>query len=829
MKQMVMKWIWLIACLCLLSEQSILHAQSIADKKAALKTTGSDFDIETEQMLAQTNRETEEVHAQIQYLYGEVIRLYQNQAPMEEYKQLLDQINERKHYLSKIENSWRLIATRGNRVDGYGLWHAPETTLEQLIIDYGAQDYVYLIPPEVGSIKLSVDSNLPIPRSAWSEMLELILTQNGVGIRLLNPYLRQLYLFKQNNSHLKMITNRRCDLEVLPSDTRISFVLSPEPSEVRRAYMFLERFINPNTTVLHILGRDILVVGQIGDIQDLLKLYDFVATNRGDKEYRLIPVHKVKATEMANILGAIFDQTVEGQKVESTGSGENNHSSSYVDANGLKVIVLENQAQALFIVGTKQEIQKAEEIIHRVESQVGGARDKVAFWYTVKHSDAEELADILYRIYHLMIVTGAGSENQKATHEGGAMPDSKIEPPPLPPLSNPDGLYQEGAGFIVNPAPAQPGTIPPTKSNANRQNFIADIKTGSIVMVVEAEILPKMKDLLRKLDVPKKMVQIEALLFEKVLTRENSMGLNFFRIGELATGTNLTGAIFNTIFPSRKDFIATNTGIFDFLFSRKRSDCGIPAFDLAYRFLLSQDDLQIHSSPSILVLNQTPANITINQDISINTGIYEVKTVDGVTLKDAFSRAQYGTNISVKPTIHTNEEDEGDDGYDYVTLETDLTFDTIHPGSNHNRPDVTRRHIKNTIQVPDGESALIGNFRRKISDDGNKSLPFLGELPGIGKLFSMSTAKDNNTEMFIFITPKIVKDPKEQLACIRQELLCRRPGDLPYFLECVEEAHQFEKARLMEQSMFLLLGRPRTRYYCPTECECYPEGEYDGR
>lgn len=67
-----------------------------------------------------------------------------------------------------------------------------------------------------------------------------------------------------------------------------------------------------------------------------------------------------------------------------------------------------------------------------------------------------------------------------------------------------------------------------------------------------------------------------------------------------------------------------------------------------------------------------------------------------------------------------------------------------------------------------------------------------------------------------------MKDPKEQLICMRQELLCLRPGDIPYFLECVEEAHRYEKNRLMAGSMAILLGRPPVRYYIS-------EGEYDGR
>ena len=89
-----------------------------------------------------------------------------------------------------------------------------------------------------------------------------------------------------------------------------------------------------------------------------------------------------------------------------------------------------------------------------------------------------------------------------------------------------EGFYQEG-GYVVNPAPAQPRVFEPTTANNDRDNFIVDPKTGAIVMVVEADIIPKIKDLLRKLDVPKKMVQIETLLFEKVLNRENSIGSKF--------------------------------------------------------------------------------------------------------------------------------------------------------------------------------------------------------------------------------------------------------------------------------------------------------------
>lgn len=829
-----------------------LPAQSIAEKKAELKLAGGEFDPETEHFLLELNRETHRLQTHIRQLYEQANHLYGLDAAPQAYRPLLAEIVVSRQTLLQLEERWRELVTQGETSERYGLWHAPDTTLEQLIIDYGSQDYVYLIPPEVGGIKLSINSNLPIPRAAWSEMLELILAQNGVGVRTLNPYLRQLYLVRENHAHLRLMTNKRDDLEVLSPETRVSFVLSPEPADVRRTMAFLERFFNPQTTTIQALGRDILLIGPVGDIQDLLRLYDFVSANRGDREYKLLPLSKLQADEMAHILGVIFDQTagqssppppitprVEGK---SPPMGRRASMAPSSDVNGLKIIVLNHLSQALFVVGTKEEVRKAEETVRQVESQMNGAREKTIFWYTVKHSDAEELADVLSRVYALMMSTGTGIEDEEAppspslatippldANNGAPLPPQK-EPPLL--LYQQEGFYQEG-GYIVNPAPAQPRVFSEVRGGEERNNFIVDIKTGAIVMVVEADVLPKIRDLLRRLDVPKRMVHIETLLFEKVLNRENNMGLNLLKIGGEASDRNRTGVSFNNLFPKHaKHLVAANAGIFEFFLSRKESNSGIPAFDIVYRFLLNQEDVQINSNPSLMTINQTPATIAINEDISINTGIFEVETAKGTTLKDAFTRAQYGITISIKPTIHLASCEDYDQEFDYVTLETDITFDTIHPGGHSDRPDVTRRHITNQVQVPDGETVILGGLRRKVSHDSREAIPFLGELPGLGKLFSINRTRDNTTEMFIFITPHIVKDPKEQLNDLRQQLLCLRPGDVPYFLACVEEAHRYEKTRLMEGSMTLLFGRPRERYYTfdsPSSCDDVMCGEYDGR
>jgi general secretion pathway protein D len=347
------------------------------------------------------------------------------------------------------------------------------------------------------------------------------------------------------------------------------------------------------------------------------------------------------------------------------------------------------------------------------------------------------------------------------------------------------------------------------KTADGQNNFIVDSKTGAIIMVVEAEALPKIKELLKKLDVPKKMVQIEVLLFEKKISGSNNVGLNLLRLGSEAKNYAKSGLSWSAG--------SGAAGILEFLISHKKGS-GIPAYDLAYQFMLSQEDVQINCSPSVTTMNQTPATIAIVEEVSIDSGADEKKN-------RIYKRQQYGITIQITPTINMDDElmsasDEGG----YVTLETDITFDT--PKKNHNeRPDVTRRHIKNHVRIADGQTVILGGLRRKNSQDTKDSIPFLGEIPGLGKLFSHTSMSDDSTEMFVFITPKIISDPVHDAEILRKNELKKRPGDIPEFLHTVIKAQEQERRRLFEGSLTALFGKNSGGNLIP-----HKRGtEYDGR
>jgi len=854
------KWCSIIVACCL-SLATALSGQTIAQKKAGLSGHGSDLSPEMQRFLVELNKDLTTWQEELRALYDEAMELYEREAPESAYKKLLLEINDVKGNIKLLEESWREMVTKSStREEEYALWHQPETTVGELVIDYGTSDFIYLIPPEIAEIDLSVNSDIPIPRSSWGEILELILANNGVGMTQLNPYLKRLYLIEDDQSDIKAITDDRVDLQILAPDSRVAFVISPEPSDVRRIWFFLDKFVNANTTNLQMIGRDILVIGNVSDIQALLKIYDFVSEHRSDLQYKVIPMSRVTAEEMAKILETIFEQFSEEVAVEEGGKQTGSKRSSADVSNGLRVVTLGEVAQAIFLVGTQEEITKAERIVKEVEGQVGAARDKVIYTYRARHSDVEELGKLIEKVYALMVTSGVGfqEEQRKREDEARLAAQAETEQPPqpvvAPPLAPPQYVgrvpvveavypptpetrfesrfYQQG-GYIINPAPIQPAIIPrKVEYNEGRYNFLVDPQTSTMVMVVEAEILPKLKELLSRLDVPKKMVRVEVLLFEKTLSRQNNFGLNLLKLGDAASNTHRGGAFWNMtsgVINGETIPMPLNAGIFEFFFSRKKSGC-VPAYDFAYRFLLTQDDVQINAAPSVVTINREPAIIAIKEEISLNTGIFEVETERGVTLKDAFTRAQYGITIEVTPTIHMREEDDEyfDDVPDYVTLDSDITFDTFLPGGDPERPNVVRRHLSNVARVPDGETVIIGGLRRKTKIDSKESIPFLGEIPGLGKLFRITELSDNTTEMFIFLTPSIISDPCEDFDRIKMREMQLRPGDLPAFLNRLVAAQQFEKDRLFQGYMTMLFGSPCERFILPEPGAC-SRGEYDGR
>ncbi len=756
--------IYLIFCLSICFAFSEEEKKEKAPSSPAAQISSPSLD---EEKAKKVNENLQGLRSELYKNYEKAKELYQNGASKEEFLSLSSEIKKIQKLIRETEKNFRAsFADESSREEGYAFWDQGETTLSSLIMEYGSCDYLYIIPPELAATKITMYSTIPIPHDSWNEMIEIILNTNGIGVKQINPYLRQLFLLKQDISEVEAIAYQREDLGHIPENALVFYVFSPSFEQVKSIQAFFERFSDPKQTTIQIVGNKIVLVSTKRNVERLLQLHDAVWSKDGEKAVKVVKLSKITGGDAEKLIKSFFNDQA------------NKSRPSLFQSKIDDIAIMALPDNALIVVGDGQVVEKAEKIIQDLENQLEDPGEMTIFWYTCKHSDPNDIADTLSKVYSN--ISGSLSCEEKK--------------PPFQPEKKEEVLSVERPATTaynpvlpVTPGFVQPGKIPSEgKKVCSSNNFVVDAKTGSILMTIRKEDLDNIKNLLKKLDVPKKMAQIDVLLVERKLQDQKQTGINILKIGT------------DDIHKKENAMSFGKKGILDFIFSKPKGH--FPSFDLTLSFLMAQEDIKVNANPSILAINQTPAQISIMEELSINNGAIELDTSSGWTVQKSYTRAQFGINIVMTPTIHLADPDDENNEKGYVTLQTDVTFDSTHR-SMDDRPPVTRRHIQNEVRIADGETIILGGLRKKSEEDTRDKIPFLGDLPGIGKLFGTTRLTDSSTEMFIFITPRIIKDPVEDLRQERQKFLMKRPGDIPEFLEKIEEAKFKERKKLFANSL----------------------------
>jgi general secretion pathway protein D len=748
-----------------------LAASGVAEEEVTARK-----EIDADLFLIEVNQKLASLREELSAHYKEAALLSQKTTSEEEYQTLLSKVQILKSAMTSLENEWRELASGETKKEdeNYSLWDQEETTLGQLVMEYGAQDYLYIIPPEMNALKLNMHSNLPIPRESWGEMLDIILAHNGVGAKKINPYTKQLYLLKQDPSFIQAILSRPEDLFLLPSQTRLFYVFSPNPEQVKSTLQFFERFADAKQTFVHQVGTKIALVSSKEEVEKLLNLHKSIWQNAAGKTSKVVPIMKMPVKEMEKILLSFFGDTIE----------KNRPPFNKVEQEGLIVFPL-GHGNSLVLIGQEEIVERAEKVVKDTEDQLQNPTEMTVFVYSCRHSDPNDLSKVLEKVYSAIVsspVDVRESVDYSYSQQGV-------------PYRTPDG-YAPAAPMPIAPPPLKNGTMSQLEVEQGTDHFIPEPKTGNLLMVVRKDVLAKVKSLLRKLDVPKKMVQIEVLLFERTINNRDNFGLNLLKVH--------AG---NSDIKYKSLFTPTGRGVFEYLF--KTSGGKNPHLDFAYNFLMTQENIQFHAAPSVVTVNQSPATINIMEEISINNGAAPINTNEGIAFEQSYTRAQYGITIIMTPTVHsTLEQEDPSDPTEKaaVTLQTNISFDTPRH-SPDDRPLVERRHIENEVRVADGETVIIGGLRKKTTHDNEEKIPFLGEIPGLGKLFGSVELMDRNTEIFFFITPKIIPDPQDTFERLRTEEMKKRPGDIPEFLQKMVEAQDKESRRYFEKSLKLFFTK----------------------
>ncbi len=110
-----------------------------------------------------------------------------------------------------------------------------------------------------------------------------------------------------------------------------------------------------------------------------------------------------------------------------------------------------------------------------------------------------------------------------------------------------------------------------------------------------------------------------------------------------------------------------------------------------------------------------------------------------------------GVILRVAPRINANGNVLLDVEQEISAVANTATADTL-------TPTVSQRKVRSSIAVASGQTVLLGGLISERQDRGQRGVPGLEQIPGLGALFSRNSGAIQRTELLIFIRPQIIRN-----------------------------------------------------------------------
>lgn len=324
----------------------------------------------------------------------------------------------------------------------------------------------------------------------------------------------------------------------------------------------------------------------------------------------------------------------------------------------------------------------------------------------------------------------------------------------------------------VEPAKAAaPGqaAAPASTARALDFNIQADEATNALIITAPAATMKSLQAVIRKLDIRRPQVQIEAVIAEILTGVGAELGVQWRATGVqdandhgLLGGTNFAGSAnpgINALSADLKAF-GNLTGFNLGYLKGTTTILGTDILNLSalVSALASDGDSNILSTPSLVTMDNQEAEIIVGQNVPFATGSYTGvggQTSDIQNPFTTFERKDVGLKLKVTPQIN-----EGDT----IRLDILQEVSNLTSGAANNQVGLqitSTRSIKTTVQVDDGRVLVLGGL---ISDDIQETVqkvPLLGDIPFLGWLFSYTKSSHNKRNLMVFLRPTILRDQEQ--------------------------------------------------------------------
>ena len=512
----------------------------------------------------------------------------------------------------------------------------------------------------------------------------------------------------------------------IPPDQRISIqIVKLNYISATEMTTILKPFISPDGTIVaHADSNTILLVDKGLVILKALTIIETFDVDMFEQTaHRFYPVKHVSVEEVSGSLLEIL----KAYKRDRAGD--------------VQIIPLPRLNMILVISADKSIFPRVESLIYQLDQSNDDVERKI-FVYFVKNGKAEDLAGILGSVF-----TGTVNEDSLKKKDGLTDPSSEKKPDETRSLfKKKESLSKEKKEGASKEEAGGSSTL------RGEVTITPDIIRNALIVEASPADYQIIENLLKKIDVLPRQVLIEVMIAEISLSDSLSMGVAWsFDEGRTNAKRGLTGMGLGVISDSA-------TG---FNYTVNLTEKWIHALNAS----AEKNNVNIISSPIILASDNIEAKIQIKTEYPVADTEYKIAGESGV-VESSVQYRDTGVILSVTPHINARGLVTMD-----ITQEVSNPSDGVSVGGKQ-YPTFRNRSLSTSLTVNHAQSIVIGGLITESRSKVNSGVPFIINLPFIGKLFGSDSNSTDKTELILLITPRVINS-LEDVDSVTQEFKTR--------------------------------------------------------
>jgi general secretion pathway protein D len=459
--------------------------------------------------------------------------------------------------------------------------------------------------------------------------------------------------------------------------------------------------VSKSSIILDYPPTNILIVTDVySNIQRLTKILEAIDVLKTGLELSIVTLVHSDAKDMAKTLDSVFGATASKSKKNA-------------DQSRMIKFVEDDRTNTLIILASEGDTLKIKELIAVLDKETPKGKETIHVYY-LENAIAEDLANVLEAI----------------------------------PTKKSDDKTAKAAPIV-----------------SSKVRITADKATNSLIITAGKEDYSILETVIRKLDIPRSMVYIECLIMEVNVEKDFLLGTEWIvgdsseYNGDLYGGTGgFSGG--NPGYSNLGGLSGGLSGIASYppgfslgVFGEAINVGGVtfPSLGAVIQAYKKDEDVNILSTPQILTTDNEEASINVGKNVpyqtrsAADTGI---ETYSSYEYKDVGLLLKITPHVSQDRFVRLNISYEGTQLDNLATTAVD-------------RPTTLKRTIETTVIVKDKGTVVIGGLIDDSTTKTTYKVPCLGDIPLLGWLFRTNSNAMDRTNLFVFLTPRVVANPAE--------------------------------------------------------------------